>query len=271
MKRKLGINTDCLYGLLDEVSTLELAKKIGFETFTTGTTELREVAALKEKADALGMDFPFLHSPFKGINNMWLEGEEYRAVYGGIVEAIDSASACGVEAVVIHASSGWQAPPVNDLGLSRFDALVKYARDKGVTLAFENLRVLGNLAYLIDRYEHEQNVRFCYDCGHEHCYTKTVSWIDIFTNKIVATHIHDNLGRPFDDKTTDRDTHWLPFDGSFNYHKMMSKLDKYGYSGPLMLEVFRNAKEDYAKLSAEEFLKTSYDRIKRISEYDSHN
>ena len=265
MKRKLGINTDCVRGLLDEVAALELAHKIGFEAFTTGSIKLADVKALKEKADSLGMEFPFLHSPFGGINNMWLEGDAYRTVYDGIIESIDSASACGVPAVILHVSSGWQAPNVNDLGLSRYDALVEYAAEKGVTIAFENLRMLGNLACLVDRYEKKDNVRFCYDCGHEHCYTKTVSWIDIFTNKIVATHIHDNMSRAFDDKVTDGDTHWLPFDGTFNYHEMMRKLDFYGYSGALVLEVFRGSREDYMKLSAEEFMTTCYDRIKRIS------
>lgn len=266
MKRKLGINTDCLRGLLDEVSTLKLAHDIGFEAFTTCKTDIASVSELKENADALQMDFPFLHSPYHGINNLWLEGEEYHAIYDGIIESIDSAAACEVPAVVMHVSSGWQAPPVNDLGLSRFDALVEYASSKGVTIAFENLRLLGNLAYLIDRYEHEEHVRFCYDCGHEHCYTKTVSWLDIFTDKLVATHIHDNLSRPFEDKISDRDTHWLPFDGTFNYHEMMEKLDKYGYTGPLVLEIFRKARgANYTDLSAEEFIKTAYDRIKRIS------
>jgi sugar phosphate isomerase/epimerase len=264
MERKLGINTDCLHGLLNEISTLKLAREIGFETFTTGSTEIGAVSALKEKADELHMDFPFLHSPFKGINNMWLPGEEYRTVFNGIIESIDSAAACDVESVVVHVSSGWQAPQVNDLGLSRYDTLVEYAQNKGVTLAFENLRVLGNLACLIDRYEHEQNVRFCYDCGHEHCYTKTVSWIDVFTNKIIATHIHDNLGRPFEDKTSDRDTHWLPFDGTFNYHKMMQKLDKYGYAGPLIMEVGPQ-RGKYDGMSNEEYAAYLFSLVNRIA------
>lgn len=265
MKRKLGINTDCIRGLLDEVSTLKAAHDIGFETFTTSQISIGEVSKLKDKAEELGMDFPFLHSPFGGINYMWMEGDSYRTVYDGIIESIDTASACKVPAVVLHVSSGWQAPPVNDLGISRYDALVEYAANKGVILAFENLRILGNLACLIDRYEHEDNVRFCYDCGHEHCYTKTISWIDIFTNKLIATHIHDNYGRPFDDKVNDHDTHLLPFDGTFNYHEMMRKLDRYGYDGPLVLEVFRGSREDYKTLTAEEFLTTCFDRIKRIS------
>lgn len=265
MKRKLGINTDCLWGLLDETESLRLAKKTGFEAFTTGMTDLRGVSELKNEADKLGMDFPFLHAPFGGINNMWLDGDNYKEIFAGMTEAIDSASACGVSAVVVHVSSGWNAPTVNDLGLSRFDTLVDYAASKNVTVAFENLRMVGNLTCLMDRYEKNSSVRFCYDCGHAHCYTNPVEWLDIFTNKLIATHIHDNMSRPIYDKSTDPDSHWLPFDGTFNYHEMMKKMDKYGYEGPLVLEVFRGAREDYKALSAEKFMLTCYDRIKRIS------
>ena len=268
MKRKLGINTDCLHELMDEISTLQLAHRIGFETFTTGQTELRAVAAMRAKADELGMEFPYLHAPFGGVNGMWTEGDAYRTVYDGMLEALDSAAACGVPAVIIHVSSGWQPPAVNDLGLARYDALVDHAAKVGVIVAFENLRKVGNLACLMDRYENLKHVRFCYDCGHEHCYTKTVSCLDIFTDKLIATHIHDNMGRPFEDKTTDRDSHWLPFDGSFNYHRMMRKLDAYGYCGPLMLEVYRHSRQDYQAMTAEAFLSTCYERIVRISQME---
>lgn len=265
MNRKSGINTDCLYGLLDEVETLRLAKSIGFEAFTTGIIDLREVSELKDEAEKLGMDFPFLHAPFSGINNMWIDGDAYKTIFGGMTKAIDSASACGVPAVVVHVSSGWNAPHVNDLGLSRFDALIDYAENKNVIVAFENLRMVGNLTCLMDRYEKNPFVRYCYDCGHAHCYTNPVEWLDIFTDKLIATHIHDNMSRPLGDKSTDPDSHWLPFDGTFNYHEMMRKLNKYGYSGPLVLEVFRGAREDYKKLSPEQFMTTCYDRIIRMS------
>jgi len=264
-ERKLGINTDCLQGRMDDLSTLELAHEIGFQTITTSLTQRDAVAELKEKADRLGVEFPFLHAPFRGINSMWLEGEDYRKVYDGMKEAVDSAAACGVGGVVVHVSSGWKAPMVNDLGISRYDSLVEYAAERGVTVLLENLRMVGNLTCLMDRYENMRNVRYCYDCGHEHCYTKTVCWPDIFTTKIVATHIHDNPGRPFDDKVSDYDMHWLPFDGTFNYHHMMQKLNQYGYEGPLVLEVYRTAREDYKSMTAQAFLETCYERICRIA------
>ena len=242
MKRKLGVNIDCIGDGFDEVRTLELAHQTGFEVFTGSKRPVEMMARIKEKAVELGMEFPFLHSPYSGINNLWLEGDDYRTIFEGIIESVDIAATFEIGAVVTHVSSGWQAPPVNDLGLSRFDALVEYANKKDITLAFENLRMVGNLAYLIDRYEHCDNVRFCFDCGHEHCYTKTVPWIDIFTNKIIATHIHDNMSRPFGDKSTDPDSHWLPFDGTYNYHEMMLSLISMDMRGRLCLKSI--AKQD---------------------------
>ena len=195
---------------------------------------------------------------------MWSSGLGYLEIFEKMKESIDRASNNGIEGVVVHVSSGWNAPAVNDLGLARYDELVLYAREKGVKLVFENLRVTGNLAYLVDRYEKLPNVMFCYDCGHEHCYTKTVRWMNIFTTRLFCTHIHDNPGRPDDDKVNDFDLHLLPFDGTCDYARMMHDLDKYGYSGRLTLEVFQSI-GSYADLSAEKFLETCYERIEKIS------
>jgi sugar phosphate isomerase/epimerase len=45
---------------------------------------------------------------------------------------------------------------------------------------------------------------------------------------------------------------------------MMKKLDEYGYTGSLMLEVSQN-REEYIKMTHEAFLATCYERILKIS------
>ena len=263
MERKLGIIANCLKGV-PAIDALEKIKAAGFETFFTGEYKDKEVGAIKEKADKLGLEYEFIHAPFHNINEMWMPGMGYLEVFDYMKASIDSAAKHGIRSVITHVSSGWNAPQVNDLGLSRYDELVVYARERGVILAFENLRLLGNLACLVDRYEKMDNVMYCFDCGHEHCYTKTVSLLDVFTTRVLCTHIHDNMGRPFDDKKNDFDQHLLPFDGTYDYAKMMRKLDEYGYAGSLMLEVSQN-REDYIKMSHEDFLATCYERIHKIS------
>lgn len=265
MKRKLGINVDCLPSH-SELETLEMAHALGFESFFVNDRPMEVISALKKRADELGMDFEFIHAPFRGINDMWMPGMDYLTIMNGIKHSIDCAAACGIRSVITHVSTGWTPPHVNDLGFERYDHLVLYAKEKGVTLAFENLRMLGNLAVLTDRYEKMDNVMYCYDCGHEHCFTKTVCWMDIFKDRTICTHIHDNPGRPDDNKTDSFDWHLLPFDGSVDYVRMMRKLDEYNYEGSLMLEVGYKSRGMYLHMTEEDFLKEAYNRIKKISE-----
>lgn len=263
MERKLGINCDCIRGA-DATETLRMMREIGFEAYFTGNYTRPAVARIKKAGDQLGLTLNSLHAPFDGINNLWLPGMSYRPIYKRIVETIDAAAENGVPVIVLHVSSGWRPPEMSDIGFSRFDALVEYADDKGVKVAFENLRMIGNLAYFTDRYKKVENVGYCLDIGHQHCYTKTITWMDIFKERLLLTHIHDNFG--IDEEYQEHtDIHYLPFDGNVDYEKMMRDLDKYGYEGNLTLEVFNQSKPEYAEMAPIDFLTTAYERIERIS------
>ena len=267
MKRKLGMNVNGLC-VPSQLEGLDLMKKVGFDCFFTGAFHYDEVASLKEHADKLGIEFEFIHGPFSGfngINAMWLSGIDYRPLFNDMKESIDSAAACQIPIVVIHVSSGWNAPQVNDLGLARYDELVLYAREKGVKIACENLRKLGNVAYFVDRYERDENVGFCYDCGHQHCYTPNVCWPDVYTSQLLCTHLHDNHGIARPDATEREDEHLLPFDGTFDYARMIAKLNEYDYRGSLMMEITQR-KPQYASMTAEEFAAEAYARVKKLSE-----
>lgn len=268
MRRKLGINCDCYDGV-SEVEMLEVIKKAGFQCFFKGPRDYEDkIGPLKTKADELGLEFTFIHAPFVNINAMWLPGDDYLEPYDGMIRTIDLASEHGVPCVVIHASGGWDVPPISEVGLTRYDAVTEYAAKKKVILAMENSRVIGNLAYFTERYANNDYVRFCYDCGHEHCFTKTVKWMDIFCDRTIVTHIHDNFGRG-PERTGMPDLHLLPFDGNIDYAAMVHKLDEYGYTGHLMLEVASRRDERYQKMTPEEFVMTAYERIRRIEALSS--
>lgn len=261
MKRKLGIMCECIEEM-ESIDVLDLIRDAGFDCYFTNLTDLEKVSALVEKGNRLGLTCDFIHGPFRGINNMWLAGMEYLDIMGKMKQAIDVAEAVGVPTVIIHASSTWEAPEITELGLARFDELVLYATERKVTIAFENLRMIGNLAYFADRYRKMEYVRFCYDCGHEHCYTKTIRWMDVFGKRAVATHIHDNLGRG-EEREGSPDLHMLPFDGTINYEAMMRKLDEYQYQGSLMLEVSNRRHPD---VDPRAFLTDCYERLCKISQ-----
>ncbi len=69
-----------------------------------------------------------------------------------------------------------------------------------------------------------------------------------------VTLAFENHGRDWE-RVGDHDEHLLPFDGTFDFKKMMRKLDEYEYAGSLMLEVFNSASEEYLKMHLNNLLK----------------
>lgn len=267
MKRKLGINCDCVNSV-NPVDTLEILKDVGFDCFfsDTGNLDLPTMTALREKADKLGLSYEFAHAPFRAVNSMWEETEETQPFMDSIKSALDNSEKAGVPKIILHASSKWNPPPMTDAGFARYDELVEYAEKRKVGMAIENLRIFDYYYALIERYKGNKYVSFCYDNGHEHCCTPEIDNIQIFAGNISCTHLHDNLGKLDNYLTVDGDLHLLPFDGNFNFEQMIRRMDKANYTGPLVLEVGNTLHPSYLKLTPEEFITTCYERVKKISE-----
>lgn len=267
MKRKIGINADCFkkdgYVYNDYVyAHIKKLRDYGFEHFFIG--ELKgSFGKYRAVGESVGMSFDFIHAPFRGINDFWLEGDAYRNLYDRMRLTIDLAASNAVPMVIFHLSSGWEPPAMSEIGFSRFDELVDYAEQKEVTVCFENLRAVDNLLAIMERYKDRKYVKYCYDCGHEFAYTQGKDWIKIFGDKLACVHIHDNLGY---DRSIDPDFHYLPFDGKLDYADMVRRLDEVGYEGPIMLEVFNTTKPEYLEMTEDEFFATCAERAKRIAD-----
>ena len=94
MKRKLGIIAEAIKNE-DSLETLDRIANAGFESTFTGRYDLPSVEKLVEKCEKLGLDMEFIHAPFNDINAMWLPGDKYKTIYGGMIQSIDSAAATG--------------------------------------------------------------------------------------------------------------------------------------------------------------------------------
>lgn len=254
--REIGINLYAIGGISVEDYIKKIAE-LGFNrTFCTSTT-VEKMAALAEKVHAAGLSFDQLHAPFRGINAMWLAGEEGEAMYARLTESIDCCVAVGAPIATVHLSSGQTPPPTTDIGRARYIKLVEYADKKGIKIAFENQRKLFNIAWAFEEFRDAPNVGFCWDCGHEACATPDIQFMPLFGKRLICTHMQDN------DAVFNEDLHKLPFDGRIDFDRVARQLREVGYRGCLMLETESGAPM-YKDFTPEQYLERAYAAARRL-------
>lgn len=214
-------------------------------------TQNEQVKLIKDKR----LNIIFAHLGYKGINNIWLSGEEGDMLVDSYKNDIKLCKEAGIPMVVMHLTSKTEAPMYGDVGLNRIKEIVDYAKELDMKVAFENTKIKGYLDYVISNIDND-NVGICLDSGHYHVhFGDELNW-DLFKDRIFAVHIHDN------DKSDD--LHLLPFDGTLDWEDFMSKLDNANYEGPITMELcYRN---NYLNISLEEFYKKGYEVGTKLSE-----
>lgn len=87
-----------------------------------------------------GLVIETAHLQFAGINDMWLDNASGAALAEAFLKSIDESRDCGIPTVILHLTSGFNPPPVSEIGTRRFRAICERAEKYGVAVAFENLR-----------------------------------------------------------------------------------------------------------------------------------
>lgn len=248
--RKLGINIFARKDvpLKEQVA---LMKDVGFDASFITPADDKTIFEAADHLHSAGLTIDTIHAPWKGINDIWLEGDNGEEPLSAFMHYVDLCKATGVPIAVIHLSSGATPPPVTDVGRERFTRLVDYAGEQGISLAFENQRMLSNLAWVFEEFKDTPHVGFCWDVGHEACFTGGRRYMPLFADKLICTHIHDN------DCIYDHDQHRIPFDASIDFDRVSSELRASDFSGTLMLEV-AGSSSFYQDISAEEYYKRAY-------------
>ena len=255
--RKIGINLDAKKGIAP-IEYIKMAHEVGFGAMFTGVPDERELYEIANALAAHGMSYDTMHAPFDGINQIWMEGEQGERMLARLLQAVDRCHAASVPITVVHLSSGKTPPAVSAVGSARYERLVEHAAAKGVKIAFENQRQLENLTWAFRHFEGAENVGFCFDCGHEGCFTPGLSFMPIFGKRLICTHLHDNSCLP------DQDLHQLPFDGKLSFGRVASSLRESGYQGTLMLECFAENSDKYTLMSCEQYLAAAAIAAKRL-------
>ena len=241
-----GINMNSCKGL-DDRAYIKTISQLGFKSTFSDVYPIKRQQEIANLCAEYGVRYETIHAPFgRQTNAMWEKGIPGNEALKQLKNSVDNCTGCGVKIMVVHLSSGENAPPVTDIGRKRFTRLVEYAAKKNVRIAFENQRKLANIAWAFETFDEKSNVGFCWDMGHENCFTPGRKYMPLFGNRLICTHIHDNSG------IYNKDEHKIPFDGNIDYAENLKMIKKYGYNGSLMLEVY--AKEKDAELPPEKYL-----------------
>ena len=261
--RRLGIN---LLGFEKGISLEDRArmmKEVGFEATFTGVAQTASRQA--EIAEALakhGIFYESLHAPFDRMNDIWLDVEGGQLMLDELKTSVDRCAMVNAPILVVHLSNTCTPPPPTDMGRRRFIEFVEYAATKNVKIAFENMRSLANIAWAFEEFDQAENVGFCWDCGHEYCFTPGLHFMPLFGKKLIITHIHDN------NREYDRDRHLIPFDGDLPFDLITKQIKESGFKGTLMLETFPRYQEgifdSYQDYTIEKYLIRSAEAAKKL-------
>lgn len=172
-----------------------------------------------------GLEIENVHSQFDRINALWTICPESEYILQRTLECVRVCGENGVKTMICHPTDGLVPPEV-----SRFGSL--------------------------------DNVKFCYDTGHENCFSKHTDCLTKFGNKLACLHIHDNDGNT--------DGHMIPFDGSLNFEKFLRKLKNLDHQPPLSLELYMSKSTMYRNAAPDSFVRRAAEAAKQLEKlYDS--
>ena len=175
--------------------------------------------------------------------------------------------------MVLHTFKGFEDHDPTEFGIENFRRVAEEAQFLGVKLGFENTEGEEYLAAVLSSLSDFDCVGFCWDTGHEMCYNKSKDMMKLYGDRIVGTHLNDNLGiRDFNGNITwIDDLHLLPFDGIADWEDIVSRLNKYHFDGPLTFELNtyskpgRHENDVYRNMPIELYLTEVYKRACRVA------
>jgi sugar phosphate isomerase/epimerase len=254
---------------------LQIVKSVGFDAISLCWRAESELCEIVDIAHGLGLEIQSLHAPFGNAANLWSADERVGApAVREILAVIDACAKLRIPIAVVHVWIGFDYEfKADGLYYGGFDGIVRYAEEKGVRIAFENTEGIEYLRALMARFENNDTVGFCWDSGHEMCYNYSEDLLGAFGERLLMTHLNDNLGiSRFDGKIfwTD-DLHLLPFDGIGDWDDKVARLKKACRQPILNFELSIVSKPDrhendvYAKMTPVEYYTEAYKRACRIA------
>ena len=253
---------------LSHTEQVKLFSDTGFEGFFAGYGS--DISFLRRAADDTGMIFQSIHADFTKMDAMWEKDDRSQTA---LDELIDCARICAdtiVPIMVVHAFIGFEKHTPTQMGIDMFGQLVSEATRLGVKVAFENTEGEEYLYALLDAFAGEKHVGFCWDSGHEMCYNRSQDLLAKYGDRLIATHINDNLGIKDNAGviTWIDDLHLLPFDGNTDWDKQLGRLKTAKPQSILNFELktLSHGIATYPQWTLEQFITEAGSRARKIAE-----
>lgn len=272
-KQKIGIS---VFGSSSaEMSEIiRVARKVGFDAVSPEYKRDIDMAEVVSAARECGLVVQSIHAPYGGAADMWTTGERAEAATDEIISVLETCRDLDVPVMVMHVWIGFDYKyDEKSLVFASFDRVVATAEECGVKIAFENTEGEEFLYAIMARYIGNPFVGFCWDSGHEMCYNRSENLLGKFGDRLIMTHLNDNLGiSNFDGRVfwTD-DLHLLPYDGVADWDYNVARLEQSAPQEILNFELIPTSKpgrhdnDAYASLSTELYLTEAYKRACRIA------
>ena len=267
----------CLYANMNAAlpERIRLIGNAGFDAVFFPWEENNPVEECAAAAKESGLIIQSIHAPFKTAADMWSDDKEKGDT--ALNELKNSLLFCAkheVPIMVTHAFIGFNDHTPTAAGVERFGELVKCADKYGVKIAFENTEGEEYLTALMNAFKNEPSVGFCWDTGHEMCYNHSNDMLSLYGDKLICTHLNDNLGiRNYEGKITYLDDlHLLPFDGIADWDNIAARLKAHNYHDILTFELTtvskpgRHENDLYAKMLPEEYLAECFKRACKVAQ-----
>ena len=273
-KQKIGISIGNSYAI-PTTEVVKLVARTGFEAISPAWKQGIDLTDVIDTARDCGLAIQSIHGPFHGAAALWSEDAAVSGpAIAELLEALEDCRKFRIPVMVMHTWIGFEYSQVpNETGLRNYGILVAKAKEYGVRIAFENTEGEEFLFALMDHFQNDNTVGFCWDSGHEMCYSYGKDLLKLLGHRLIMTHLNDNLGvSRFDGKTywTD-DLHLLPYDGIGDWDILVQRLPKSRKLEYLNFELNitskpnRHENDVYAQMPLEQYFAEAYKRACRIA------
>lgn len=240
---------------------IKILKEVGFDCVITNADPkfIAQNGSIKQQVKLFkqyNIKLSTLHMQYNSseLPYFWTKGKKGKNMERKLIKDVKLAYKYGFKYVVTHLKG---IP--SQTGLNRLKRVLRECKKLDICLAVENTESTACFTYALDNIKHE-NLKFCYDVGHNNCFYPQIDFLDVYGNILVCLHLHDNDGKT--------DDHTLNKYGTIDWQNVAEKLAKINYDGNLDYEVMMIKRGNETELQvAQEVYKQACQLEKMIEKY----